>query len=233
MKSEPLSYLSIKSSHVLNGRHVLLCTRTHSNTRPQSVPSSCPVMICCLLLSLHLLPRIQGDNWNIANIEDGIRARMEEGETVKISTKNIEEELKMREAKFVKLEAKMEKKEAEMTNELASKEGYTGQGMKNFPFSTFVSHQSIRSSPSSAINYNFNQSDKLSKAHPQLNLETGVFRLQKSFNNFLLLAFICQLSTVCCLLSAVYYQLSTVCCLVLAVYFQLLSVFCLTSALNC
>ena len=190
-------------------------------------------MISCLLLTLHLLPRIQGDHWNIDNIEDGVRARMEERETVKINTNYIEEGLKMREAKFVKLEAKMEKKETEMTNELASKEGFTRQGMKNFQFSTFVSHQSIRSSPSSAINYNFNQSDTLSKAHAQLDLEPGVLRLQKSFNNFLLLAFICQLSTVCCLLSAVYCQLSTVCCLVLAVYCQLMSVFCLTSALNC
>ena len=30
MTSEPLSYISIKSSHVLNGRHVFLCQRTLS-----------------------------------------------------------------------------------------------------------------------------------------------------------------------------------------------------------
>ena len=194
-------------------------------------------MISFLLLSLHLLPIIQGDNWNIDNMKDGILARMDERETEKIDIKNIEEEVKMKEAKFVNLEAKIKEKDAELSQELSiSKEGITSavsKGMKDFPFSTFNSHRSIGSFPSSAVTYNFNKSDKLNKVDGQLDLETRVYCLQKSVINFLLLAFICQLSTVCCLLSAFYCQLSSVSCLVLAVYCQLLSVFCLTLALNC
>ena len=134
-------------------------------------------MISLLLLPLLLLPSVQGQTCDMAQVEERL-ARMEERmDEMKVEMK---EEL---EEKKTELREEMKEKEAVLRKELASKEEVgmaVTQGLRDLPYLTLCSYKFRFEAASSTIPYDsfltdFTNGDRPGGADGQLDLETGVF----------------------------------------------------------
>ena len=134
-------------------------------------------MISLLLLPLLLLPSVQGQTCDMAQVEERL-ARMEERmDEMKVEMK---EELEEKEAE---LREEMKEKEALLRKELASKEEVgmaVTQGLRDLPYLTLCAYNDEWTFSSSTITYdsfltNFNNGERPGGADGQLELGTGVF----------------------------------------------------------